>query len=124
MSLSEEVEENSKFFALFDLLGIPQISIEHGTNVIECISNPDDQTGATTPTLPNLFENAPTAGIMGYEYGSSAYSADHPTEDDDASGFDFGGSEDEEKMKKVWSRDKFTCCLPTNSVIDSGRPTL
>ena len=121
---SEEAKRIQNFLALFDLLGIPQISIEHGTNVIDCISNPDDQTalGATTPTLPNLFENAPTAGIMGYEYGSSAYSADHPTEDDDASGFDFGGSEDEEKMKKVWSRDKFTCCLPTNSVIDQGDP--
>ena len=59
---------------------------------------------------------------MGYAFGSSAYSADHPTEDDDANGFDFGGTEDEEKMKKIWSRDKFTCCLPTNSVIAQGDP--
>ena len=48
------------------------------------------------------------------------FSADHPGEDD--GGFTFGGTNATEKMKKVWSSDKFTCCQPTNTVIGDNDP--
>ena len=50
------------------------------------------------------------------------YLSDHPGEDDGPWFYLWRNDESTEQMKKVWDRDKFTCCLPTNSVIGPSDP--
>tara|TARA_B100000925_G_scaffold284707_1_gene260057 strand:- start:2692 stop:8022 length:5331 start_codon:yes stop_codon:yes gene_type:complete len=102
--------------AKYDMLGIPQIGIITDTDnaAIACISDPTTQGDPDGAIIPNLLENLAT-DTLGFEFSTSILSADHAGEDE--SGFEFGGTASTEAMKKVWDKDKFSCCLPTNSII-------
>jgi len=106
--------------AKYDMLGIPQIPIitDLTDPAIACISHPVTQQGPSSAIIPNLLE----AQDGNHDFTGNMYSADHPGEDDTPQGFTFGGTASTEQMKKVWDRDKFSCCLPTNSVISSSDP--
>lgn len=105
-----------EWFGKFELIGIPQVLIENNFNAE--YYNPlnelqEDNTALMEP-LPNTIKNYNddsfsdvTIATDGTNQYYSAASYDN---------FEIGGS----KLKKVFSEDEFSCCIPTGVQIDGS----
>ena len=108
---------NSEATIIFDwmntleLTGVPQIAVKsEDFTDIRCKVDPDfqdvaNQTGAANQPPPNIITPGNTAEYV--NGGTEMYSAG------DATNFASG-------IKKVFSEDTFSCCLPTGTVMNQG----
>ena len=112
------LEAYEDFLSRFDLLGIPQIPIPQikatlpGTYVL--VDDQQDEVGPGSTPIPgtikyrNSTNQKNTSSFRHNSNGEYYISAD--------ASLDIWA--DEHSLKKIYSRDEFSCCLPPNAVIE------
>lgn len=95
-----------------ELTGVPSVKVKtRDFSDVRCVVDPSSQTAAGVDTMPNLIKT-PASSTAEYENGSGLryYSAT------DSNNFETSN------IKKIFSEDEITCCLPAGTTVDPGTP--
>ena len=100
------------WFEKFELLGIPQVLIETNEEFSRPL-NEDQETDTSETPLEGTVKKKGSGGIADARYETKDYYTAASYDN-----FDIGSG----KLKKVFSEDSFSCCIPTGVEVDGGMP--
>lgn len=111
---SAEEAKYLDWFGKFELIGIPQVLIETNDDIALPVDavNQTDISNNKTPLL-NTIKDFRNTGVTDAEYGGKKYYSAASYEN-----FEIGSG----KLKKVFSENSFSCCLPTGIEVKSNTP--
>lgn len=128
-TLKSEAAQVFSILETLDLTGIPQIPVKawnsasnnvaDNTSPLECLTDPDDQTAVGTGiVLPGTIKAPETASITSTDY------INHEYIDRDSDNIFYSANNlehfDTNTIKKVFSEDEFSCCLPAGSEVPNA----